>query len=254
MRAPTLRARLHALSAPLALALAVTLGAPLAAPSSLSTAQAKAKAKRPDRRPTVAVLYFDYTGKTEALGVLRKGLAAMLISDLSGEDRYRLVERDRLQSILDELKLTKSGAVDKAAAAKVGKLLGARYLVLGSYFDLLGSLRADARVVEVETGRIVQSFGATGKPDDFLSLEQGLAERLRGLLTEALPPLPKRPAVRKRPRRPKRLRTRTAVRYAKALEAKDKGDKAEAKAELEVVGKEQPDVQLAAADLAAIVR
>ncbi len=248
MRAPTPRAGLRRLSAPLALALALALG------STAAAGRARAKTKRPDRRPTVAILYFDYTGKTEGLAVLRKGLAAMLISDLSGEDRYRLVERDRLQSILDELKLTKSGAVDKAAAARVGKLLGARYLVLGSYFDLLGSLRADARVVEVETGRILQSFGATGKPDDFLSLEQALAERLRTLLTEALPPLPKRPTVRKRPRRPKRLRTKTAVRYARALEAKDRGRKAEAKAELEAVVSEQPDFQLAAADLAAIVR
>ncbi len=241
-------ATLRALSAPLALVAAAALASPVA------SGRAQAKTKRPDRRPTVAVLYFDYTGKTEALDVLRKGLAAMLISDLSGEDRYRLVERERLQSVLDELKLAKSGAVDKAAAARVGKLLGARYLVLGSYFDLLGSLRADARVVEVETGRIVKSFGATGKPDDFLSLEQTLAERLRGLLTEALPPLPKRPAVRKRPRRPKRLRTKTAMRYAEALDAKDRGDKAKAEAALEAVVKDQPDFQLAAADLAAIVR
>ncbi|HEY0097105.1 MAG TPA: hypothetical protein VGB96_22445, partial [Archangium sp.] len=34
-------------------------------------------------KPTVAVLYFDYAGKTEEMTPLRKGLAQMLITDLS---------------------------------------------------------------------------------------------------------------------------------------------------------------------------
>src|SRR5215467_13039256 len=112
---------------------------------------------RADQRPTVAVLYFDYSGKSADMSVLRKGLAQMLISDLSTLDGVKLVERDRLEEILAELKLGQSGKIDPASAAKVGKLLGARYMVLGGYFDLMETLRADARVVEVETGKVVQS-------------------------------------------------------------------------------------------------
>ena len=47
------------------------------------------------RKPTVAILYFDYTGKDDELAMLRKGLAQMLISDLSALDAVQLVERNR---------------------------------------------------------------------------------------------------------------------------------------------------------------
>src|SRR6185295_17335653 len=128
--------------------------------------------------PTVAVLYFDYTGRDPDLEVLRKGLAQMLISDLSAADNVRIVERDRLEDVLAELKLQSTGKIDPKSAARVGKLLGARYLVLGGYFDLQGVLRVDARIVEVETGRVLKSFGANGKPGDFLPVEQQTAGEL----------------------------------------------------------------------------
>src|SRR5437763_761500 len=62
-------------------------------------------ARATETKPTVAILYFDYSGKDEQLGVLRKGLAQMLISDLSSQEAVRIVERDRLEEILKELKL-----------------------------------------------------------------------------------------------------------------------------------------------------
>jgi len=137
--------------------------------------------------PTVAVLYFDYTGKDQELEVLRKGLAQMLISDLSGADTIRVVERDRLEDILTELKLQGSGKIDPKSAAKLGKLLGARYLVVGGYFDLQGALRVDARIVDVETGRVVKSFGTNGKPGDFLPVEQTMATNLGQWFSANLP-------------------------------------------------------------------
>src|SRR5262249_7790431 len=85
-------------------------------------------------RPAVAILYFDYAGADADMALLKKGLAQMLISDLSAVDAVQLVERDRLEAVLAELKLGRSGAIDPATAAKVGKLLGARYQVLGGYF------------------------------------------------------------------------------------------------------------------------
>jgi TolB-like protein len=215
--------------------------------------------------PTVAVLYFDYTGKTQELEVLRKGLAQMLISDLSGSDAIRVVERDRIEDLLGELKLQGSGKVDAKSAAKVGKLLGARYLVLGGYFDLQGALRVDARIVEVETGRVLKSFGANGKPGDFLPVEQQTAAALGQWFSASLPapspappntpatsansPSTDTPAKKKQPKPPAALKTKTAVTYAEALSALDRGDKAKAKEHLAKVVKEQPDFALASLDL-----
>jgi TolB-like protein len=228
----------------------------LAAPA-LAAAPGK---KAADKSPTLAVLYFDYSGKTEEMGLLRKGLAQMLISDLSDLDGVRIVERERLQDVIAELELNQTTKIDKQTAARIGKLLGAKYLVLGGYFDLMGTLRVDARVIETETGRVVRSFGAVGKPEEFLILETKLAGDLHKLLTsDALEDFKARPRTRTgaatpTKRRPKKLTTATAVRYGKALDAKDRGDKEEAKRELEGVLAEAPDFTIAAADLDALMQ
>ena len=206
--------------------------------------------------PTVAVLYFDYQGKNEEMGLLRKGLAQMLISDLAGGDRYRLVERDRLQDILEELKLNRSAQIDKKNANRIGKLLGARYLVLGGYFDLMQTLRIDARVVEVETGKVVGSTGAHAKPDDFISLEQKLAEALERILNERLKVAKHTPERhrRKRLKSPEKLGVKTVLKYAEALDAKDRGDKKTARKKMKEVVEEQPDFALAQLDLNALLQ
>jgi TolB-like protein len=210
-----------------------------------------------DQRPTVAVLYFEYSGKDPQMGVLRKGLAQMLISDLSNVDAVRLVERDRLEEVLAELKLAQSGKIDPQSAARVGKLLGARYMVLGGYFDLMQTLRADARVVEVESGKVLQSTGATGKPEDFLGVEQKLSEGIARILSEKTTLLPKQATQQQKgavegPRRvdpPKQLKTSTALKYSRALHKLDGGDREGARTELQAVIKEQPDFRLAALDM-----
>jgi TolB-like protein len=209
----------------------------------------------PDNRPTVAVLYFDYSGKDAEMAVLKKGLAQMLISDLSALDGVRLVERDRLEEILAELKLAQSGKIDPATAAKVGKLLGARYMVLGGYFDLMDTLRADARVVEVETGKVLQSTGAQGKPQDFLSVEQKLSEGIGKILAAKATAAAVAPSSSAAPpKAPSALKVKTALRYSKALDAKDRGDKATAKKELAAVVQEQPDFRLAKLDIDKLIQ
>jgi len=200
-------------------------------------------------KPTVAVMYFDYGGKDDELAALRKGLAQMMISDLSALDAIQLVERDRLEEILAELRLGRSGKLDAASAAKAGKLLGARYMVLGGYFDLKTKLRVDARVVEVETGKLVQSVGATGALDDFLAVEQKLVADIGAVLGKqlAIPPAKSPPVPRVKP--PAKLARHTAVLYSRALHDADTGNKAKARDELKQVVTDQPDFKLALVDL-----
>jgi TolB-like protein len=202
--------------------------------------------------PVVAVLYFDYEGKDADLAMLKKGLASMLISDLAGLDSIRVVERDRLEAVLGELKLQATNKIDQATAVKAGKLLGARYLVLGGYFDVMKTLRIDTRVIEVETGKIVLSIGANGKPEDFLSLEQKIAGDLTRHFTKVAPPVPPPSGAtppRKRPKLPAKLPAKTAAEYGRALAAIDSGDKKAAEAGLKKVVTEAPEFELAQLDL-----
>lgn len=236
----------------IALALALPLATSLTAalPAMADTPEPAA----PTKKPTAAVLYFDNLGESEELFALRKGLTQMLISDLSYGTGFNLVERTRLQDIIDELELGQSKKIDPATAAKIGKLLGADYLVMGGYFEMRGSMRIDVRVVAVETGVIVKSLGATGKGDDFFAVQQELAQGLTKVM-ETLTPIPANPNPQKpRPTVPKKVKTKTAARYGKALDLVDKGDKEGAKKELQAVVEEAPDFGLAADDLASLMR
>jgi len=204
-------------------------------------------------KPTVAVLYFDYGGKKAELEPLRDGLAQMLITDLAELPEIRVVERARLKAILEEHGLAASGKVDAASAARVGKLLGARDLVLGSFFDLAGTLRIDARVVEVETGKVVRSVGVNGPAADFWGLERDLAAKLADTMRTALPAVFEHSAQLAPKPRPPKLAAATAVTYGRALAAADAGKKAEARGLLTKVVEEAPAFTLAKHDLNALL-
>ncbi len=206
-------------------------------------------AARATPRPTVAILYFDYDGKDDDLAALRKGLAQMMISDLAGLDAIQLVERGRIEDVLAELKLGDAHKLDAASAARAGKLLGARYLVLGGYFDLKAQLRVDARVVEVESGKVIQSVGASGTAEDFLAVEQKLVAQIGAVLARQLTLPAKAAVVTPRVPPPAHLARRVAVMYARALHDADTGNRPRARAELTQVVKDQPDFHLAMADL-----
>jgi TolB-like protein len=261
----------------IAVAAATNVGAGSGAGSGAGTKLAAAPGKRGAKagaaragkasqggKPTVAVLYFTYEGTDKQMVVLRKGLAEMLISDLAALEDVKVVERMRLEALLKELKLNRSRKIDRKSANKIGRLLGARYLAWGSYFKVFGSFCLSGKVVEVETGTTLPGGKACGKPGDFLSLYKKLRGSLENTLTTRLQAAPTRqpkrrirPArragvkarlARKRARRkqarrklPVRLTTRTALAYARALDAKDRGDTRTAKRELRKLLKEQPD-------------
>jgi TolB-like protein len=219
----------------------------------LSGAARAADTPPPAARPTVAVLLFDTGGKQADLEPLREGLAQMLITDLAERPEIRVVERTRLEAIMDEQRLARSGKVDGASAARLGKLLGARALVLGSFFELAGTLRVDARVVEVETGRVVRSVGVNGPATDFWALERDLASKLDDVVRTTLPAAfehTRAPALRPRPAK---MGSGTAATYGRALLAVDAGQKAEARALLTKVVDEAPTFVLAKQDLNALL-
>ncbi len=215
-------------------------------------------AAEPARANTVALLYFDVAGGDESLAVLRKGMAQMLIADLAEVPAAILVERDQLQAILTEQKLDRDLKMDAKTSARVGKLLGARYLVLGMMFSVKDRLAVTAKVVDVETGQVTQGVTKDGKLDDFLSIEQELAGALRIALGKLPPPSraqrPTPTVRRERPKPPAKLPMTSAVRYAKALDLHDRGQDTEARTELKAVLAQHPDFALAAVDLQKLMR
>lgn len=139
----------------------------------------------------IAVLPFDdgsikrTWGENYSLG---KGVADELVTALLATNRFRLIERAEIDRVLEEQNLGKGGVVDPQSAAKIGKILGAQYLVMGRITefstkeddDLLANpnhhnpmgmriarttsrVAIDARLVDATTVEILASVTGTGK-------------------------------------------------------------------------------------------
>lgn len=105
-----------------------------------------------DTSPNVlAVLPLIYQGDDEQYAPLSRGLSEMIAVDLANIDELTLVERTRLQALLDELKLSQSEYVDPSTAPRVGELLGAGRLVGGAFNVLDGeTLRTDVALADLD--------------------------------------------------------------------------------------------------------
>jgi curli biogenesis system outer membrane secretion channel CsgG len=64
---------------------------------------------------------------------LAKGIAAMVISDLSKVPGLKLLERQKVQKLVDEIQLSESGLVSQDNQVKAGRLMRAEKIVVGSF-------------------------------------------------------------------------------------------------------------------------
>lgn len=109
---------------------------------------------QPGDKNTVAVMPFKFSGSDSTLQPLERGFADLLATDISRVKAITVVERERLQAILDEIKLAESGAVDSTTGVRAGKLIQAGTLVQGSLAQNGDKLRTDAALVSVATSAI----------------------------------------------------------------------------------------------------
>jgi len=136
----------------------------------------------PGSPEAVAISYYRNLGSPE-LTPLQKGLTALIIADVSEVPELKVVERDRLQALIDEMKLGSSGLVDPKTAAHVGHLLGAGRVATGSYLDpTKGEMRINSVLAQTSSGQVLGDQQAAGKLVQFYNVEKALAaEILTGL-------------------------------------------------------------------------
>ncbi len=177
-----------------------------------------------DTRPGIAVMPFDNSGSygqdKENFDALQKGIAGMLISELAANPAARVVERAEIQKLLEEQNLGATGRVDPQTAAKVGKLVGARYVITGAFIDFYGDFRLDARIVNVETSEIVKVESDRMQRDHLFDIIRNVAARL--MKDTNLPPLPKQASDQRMSRQ---IPTEALTFYSKALLYQDRGQK-----------------------------
>jgi tetratricopeptide (TPR) repeat protein len=124
---------------------------------------------------TVAVTTFKNLG-SENLELLGKGIAAMLIHDLSQIPGLQVVERVNIVTLLQEMNLGTSGLVDQKTAPKIGKLLKSKHVTTGSLTDLeKENLEIFPVVVDADQISSIDSLGVQGTLKEFYHLEKMIA-------------------------------------------------------------------------------
>ena len=130
---------------------------------------------------TLAVMDFTNNSITrrEDYQGLSKGLPSIMINSLTGGTDLQVIERERIEWLLKELKLQKQkDKVDQSTAVRTGKLLGANAVVFGSFIATEGQMSITARVVKVETGEVLFGDQVRGKPDKFFELIEELSQKV----------------------------------------------------------------------------
>jgi TolB-like protein len=120
----------------------------------------------PDDKPTLAILPLE--------GEEGKAISEYLVANVQASGVATLVERAQFQKLLQEQALSLSGAVSDSAAVQAGKALSVRYLMTGSVAKVLGTQRVNLRLVEVETGKILQAGSFSAKGEEFAGLPREL--------------------------------------------------------------------------------
>jgi len=219
------------------LILAVLLGACRASvqivPANVQIAETQARTALANERQlgaesidprTVGVLPLSVSAADTLLQPLGYGLAELLLTDLSRSSQLQIVDRVRTDALLRELALASDGRVDPSTAPRVGRLLGARRLMLGGLSATPdGQVRIDARIADVTTSEVALAVSAAAPLNDILDAEKALAFRLFEQLGVTLTPA-ERAAVEQRPT--KSLGALLA--YSRAVQAEAGGQYAQA--------------------------
>ena len=174
-------------------------------------------------RKTIAILYFDNSSNNSNLDALKKGLADMLISDLSNLNMLQVVEREKLEEVMAELSLSNTKNFDSGTQQKIGKLLGAETILFGSFFEMFGQFRIDAKIVKTETGEILKAEGVNGVTSDFMKMEKQLVWKIAKGLDIRFSEKEEATIMAS-----EGVTYQATLAYAQGLELYDKGEKSEA--------------------------
>jgi len=108
----------------------------------------------------VAVSELTYTdGRQSADG---RVIAERLTTEFSRLKVIKTIERSKIEQVLAELKIQRSGAVDPESVSDIGMLLGANVVIVGTLTDMPEKrLELNLRAVDVASGQIIA--GTTGQ-------------------------------------------------------------------------------------------
>jgi TolB-like protein len=142
----------------------------------------------PLNRLTVAVFPFQVVGKNAALQPFNRGLVAMITADLAQVPALTVLERERIETLLRELRLADSGLVDRATLGRPAALLGAGTVVTGTLLNEpgpggqgglnAGRYKINVAAFDMQESRVFATPEADGSQARFFVLQKQIVYAL----------------------------------------------------------------------------
>lgn len=183
-------------------------------------AQESTLSQTPPLANTIAVFPFRYVGTDSTMIPLERGIAQLVVADLGKVHSIKLLEREEVQALVDEMRLASSGRVDPATGARSGRLLRAQNVVQGSIQEpSADNIQLDANAINSVNASVAATGSAGGTMDKLLDAQKDLVLQLLDRLGVVVTPA-ERTALEERPTK----NLQAFLLYSRGLAAEDNGD------------------------------
>ncbi len=136
---------------------------------------------QPSDKPSLTILYFENNSGDDTLDHWRKGLAELLITDLSQSKYFRVLSGDRVYDILREMNLLDATSYSSSDLEEIAKRGGARYMLRGGYTRAVDTFRININLQDMETEESIGSETVTGQGEgSFYTMIDELTRRIKG--------------------------------------------------------------------------
>jgi hypothetical protein len=109
-----------------------------------------------------------------------------LINSLEARNRFQIVERDKLDAVLQEQKLSKMNLVDGKTALRLGKLVAAQSIITGTIIETKTGIEIVGRMIDTETSEIMTTKDVYDENRDISAIKL-LAEGMSIQLVQEFP-------------------------------------------------------------------
>ena len=131
-------------------------------------------------RMSLAILPFEIKGQTSMASEV---VYDNLIDAFIEQDRFHIVTRGaELEAVLREQKLSQTDLVDKGTAVRVGQLVAAEGIIMGTIRETADAIEIYARLVNTETSSIMEAKDVYSQDKDLSQIQyltNGLALKLK---------------------------------------------------------------------------
>ncbi len=133
-----------------------------------------------DKIKVISVMKFeDLTVDTTKYKSWSSGISDQVMESLGAIPYYSVISRNyTVDIVMKEQEFQLLGATDVDSAVKLGNLLNAQYIVVGSYQVMGNFIQINSKVMTVETGQLVVQASVMGPIDQFFIHQNEIALRI----------------------------------------------------------------------------